>query len=102
MAALDLNALQEMLSNAEKAVANEREIRKSLTRIENLQSNITQEVQHIYQLLDGNVEPKQRKTHATRQPVEADVEAPFGRKKDGTPRAKPGRTKEVNTDAAAE
>jgi hypothetical protein len=92
MAAIDLSALQEMLSNAERSAANEREIRKSLTRIENLQSNITQEVQHIYQLLDGTVDPKQLKTHPPKElGGEIDPQAPYGRKRDGSPKSKPGR-----------
>jgi hypothetical protein len=91
--ALDLSQLQEMLTNAERSAANEKEIRKSLTRIENLQSNITQEIQHVYQLLDGAIEPAQRKPRVTRQPVATDAEAPFGRKLDGSPRSKPGRSK---------
>jgi hypothetical protein len=102
MAALDLNALQELLTNAERSAANEKEIRKALTRIENLQSNITQEIQHVYQLMDGSAEPKARKTRTPRAEAgEVDAEAPYGRKKDGTPKAKPGRGQAAG-EAAAE
>lgn len=49
----------------------------------------------MYQLLDGAVEPKQRKTRTPRAEAgEVDAEAPYGRKKDGTPKSKPGRSKE--------
>lgn len=95
MAVLDLAALQEMLTNAERTAAADKEVRKSLTRVENLVSNINAEIQHIYELLDGSAEPKPRKPRATREPAEVDAEAPFGRKKDGSPKSKPGRSKEV-------
>ena len=51
----------------------------------------------MYQLLDGAVEPKQRKTRTPRAEAggEVDPEAPYGRKKDGTPKARPRRTKEA-------
>lgn len=96
--ALDLSQLQEILQNAERSATSEREVRKSLTRIESLVSNVNQEIQYIYQLLDGSAEPKQRKPRATKiaaSNAEIDPEAPFGRKKDGSPKSKPGRSKEA-------
>jgi hypothetical protein len=89
--AINLSELQSLLDSAQTSAANEKEVRKSLTRVENLMANVTQEIQHIYQLLDGVVEAKKpRKQH---EPVETDPEAPYGRKKDGTPKSKPGRSK---------
>lgn len=93
--AIDLSQLQEILSNAENSAAKEKEVRKSLTRIENLQASITHEIQHVYSLLDGAVEPKSRKPRVAKEPVEVDAEAPYGRKKDGSAKAKPGRSKEA-------
>lgn len=94
--AIDLSQLQELLNNASTSAANEKEIRKSLVRVENLIGNVQQEVTHIYALLDGSAEPRQRKPRATKAVGEAgevDADAPYGRKADGSPKAKPGRAK---------
>ena len=90
--ALNLNELQELLNNASSSAANEKEVRKSLTRIENLIGNVSKELEHVYSILDGaEVATKPRKQRAE---TVRDEEAPYGRKKDGTPKARPGRTKE--------
>jgi hypothetical protein len=91
--AIDLNALQELLSKAESNSANEREIRKSLTRIEHLISNVQQEVVRVYEMLDGTTSAKPARGGGKRGPVERDAEAPYGRKKDGTPMKPRGRSK---------
>lgn len=88
--AINLNELQSLLTKAEANTANEKEIRKGLTRIENLLATIGQEVEKVYTLLDGAAPAKKSR--------ETDPEAPFGRKADGTPKKRPGR---VKTDAAA-
>jgi hypothetical protein len=92
--AINLNEIQELLNQAGAAAANEKEVRKGLTRIESLLSNITKEITNVYALLDG-AEPakKERKTRAPKEEVEVDPEAPYGRKKDGSPKVKPGRSK---------
>lgn len=93
--AIDLSQLQELLNNASNSAANEKEVRKSLVRVENLISNVSQELTHIYALLDGaEVVKKPRKTREPKEAGEADAEAPYGRKKDGSAKAKPGRSKE--------
>ena len=92
--AINLSELQTLLDQAEASAANEKEIRKSLARVENLVSNITKEITSIYELLDGGAPArKERKAHAPKEEAEVDPDAPYGRKKDGTPKVKPGRSK---------
>ena len=92
--AINLSELQALLDQAGASAANEKEIRKGLVRVENLVSNITKELTSIYELLDGAAPAKkERKTRAPKEAAEVDPEAPYGRKKDGTPKVKPGRTK---------
>jgi hypothetical protein len=89
--AINLKELQALLEQATAAAANEKEIRKSLGRVEHLVSNITKELTSIYELLDrAALVRKERTSNAT---AEAAPEAPYGRRKDGTPREKPGRGK---------
>jgi hypothetical protein len=92
--AININELQALLNQASVAVENEKDIRKGLTRIENLLSNIHKEVANVYALLDNATPTKKGRPVATlTEPAEVDAEAPYGRKKDGTPRAKSGRSK---------
>jgi len=96
--AINLNELQELLDQAGAAASNEKEIRKGLTRIEGLLSNITKEVTNVYALLDGSGPAKKARTaRAPKEAVETDPEAPYGRKKDGSPKVKPGRNKADGT-----
>jgi hypothetical protein len=90
---INLNELQALLTKAEANTVNEKEIRKGLTRIENLLTTIGQEVEKVYTLLDGAAPAKKE-----RRANNADAEAPFGRKADGTPKKRPGR---IKADAAA-
>jgi hypothetical protein len=53
--AINLTELQALLGQAAITAANEKEVRKSLVRVENLISNITKELTSIYELLDGSV-----------------------------------------------
>ena len=86
--AINLNELQDLLNKAEATVTNDKEVRKSLTRIENLMATIGQEVEKVYAILDSAAPAKKE-----RRASEADPDAPFGRKADGTPKKRPGRTK---------
>lgn len=89
--AINLNELQELLDKAESTVANDKEIRRSLTRIENLMVTVGEEVAKVYAILDGAAPA--RKERKTRAGGPADADAPYGRKADGTPKKRPGRTK---------
>ena len=90
--AINLNELQALLDQANVSAANEKEIRKGLVRVENLVSNITKEITGIYEMLDGGTPAKkERKPRAVAEIDSSDTEAPYGRKKDGTPKSKPGR-----------
>jgi hypothetical protein len=92
--AININELQALLQQASIAVENEKDIRKGLTRIENLLSNIHKEVANVYALLDSATPTKKgRLTTAPTNATEADSDAPYGWKKDGTPRVKSGRSK---------
>ena len=92
--AFNLNELQELLNQAEATVNNDKEIRKSLTRIESLMATVGEEVARVYSILDGAAPAKkERKARAPRETGEVDADAPFGRKADGTPKKRPGRVK---------
>lgn len=96
--AIDLTALQELLDNAQNTASVEKEVRKSLARVENLMGNITKEITSIYELLDGAIPAKKERTARGSVVIDPnDIEAPYGRRKDGTPRSKPGRSKETET-----
>ena len=98
--AINLNELQALLDQAAASTANEKEIRKGLVRVENLVSNITKEIISIYELLDGTAPTKKElKARSSKEEAEVDPEAPYGRRKDGTPKVKPGRS---NSKAALE
>jgi len=92
--AININELQDLLSQAGAAAANEKDIRKGLTRIENLLGNIKAEVENVYALLDGATPAKKGRTaRAPKEVAEVDPDFPYGKKKDGTPKVKPGRSK---------
>lgn len=86
--AINLNELQELLTKAEVNATNDKEIRKGLTRIENLMTTINQEIANVYAILDGAPPVKK-----ARRVSVADADAPYGRKADGTPKKRPGRVK---------
>lgn len=96
--AINITELQALLNRANAAAENEKDIRKGLTRIEQLLSNINKEVTNVYALLDSATPAKkERKARAPQEAAALDSDAPYGRKKDGTSKVKPGRSKsEVN------
>ena len=92
--AINLAELQALLDQVATTAATEKEMRKSLVRVENLVSNITKELTSIYELLDGGAPAKKpRQPRAPKETAAVDLEAPYGRRKDGTPKGKPGRGK---------
>lgn len=98
--AINLNELQTLLDQAATAVANEKEVRRSLLRVENLVSSISKELTSIYEQLDGAIPiKKEKKARVTKEAIDIDPEAPYGRRKDGTPKGKPGRNNVKNNGA---
>lgn len=94
--AIDLAQLQQVLDSAQKADAFKADVKRALRRVSSLLSNLQGAVEEAEALLSDDYVPvtKERKTRAPREAGEVDEEAPYGRKKDGTPKSKPGRTKE--------
>ena len=82
--AVDFNQIQEILAAAQNAADVEKEVRKSLTRIENLMSAVNQEVQHIYQVFDGAVPVG--KTRKPRAPKAVSDNETTGKRKPGRPK----------------
>ena len=92
--AINISELQALLNRANTAAENEKDIRKGLTRIEQLLSNINKEVVNVYALLNSAATAKkERQARAPQEAAPVDADAPYGRKKDGTPKAKAGRGK---------
>jgi hypothetical protein len=84
---LDLTQLQNMLNKAEQNEALLAELQKQFKKARTA-------FDELDKLLQDSYSPKGRKARAAADPDAApDAEAPYGRKKDGTPKQRPGRTK---------
>jgi len=81
---LDLTQLQNLLNKAEQNEALLSELQKQFKKARSV-------FEEMEKLLQDNYVPKGRKPRAAADPN--DTEAPYGRKKDGTPKQRPGRTK---------
>jgi len=81
--ALDLTQLQTLLNNAEQNEALISELQKQFKRARAVFDDMEK-------LFNESYVPKGRKARVA---TEADAEAPYGRKKDGTPKQRPGRVK---------
>ena len=94
--AVDLAQLQQVLDSAQKADAFKVDIKRALRKVSTLLVNLQSAVEEAEALMSDDYTPavKERKPRAPREAVEVDAEAPYGRKKDGSPKSKPGRTKE--------
>ena len=94
--AIDLAQLQQVLDSAQKADAFKADVKRALRKVSSLFSNLQGAIAEAEALLSDDYvsATKERKTRVSREAVEVDEEAPYGRKKDGTPKSKPGRTKE--------
>jgi Skp family chaperone for outer membrane proteins len=93
--AIDLTQLQQVIDNAQQADALKGEVKRALRKVSSLLQNLQSAVEETEALLSPDYTPakKERKAQAPRAATVTDAEAPFGRKKDGTPKSKPGRTK---------
>jgi hypothetical protein len=94
--AVDLAQLQQILDNAQKADAFKADVKRALRKVSSLVTNLQGALDEAEALMSDEYTPtvKERKSRAPREAAEVDAEAPYGRKKDGTPKSKPGRTKE--------
>lgn len=96
--ALDIAQLQAVLDSAAKADAFKADIKKSLRKVSSLLVSLQGAVEEAEGLLSNDYTPaaKERKSRTAKAPKalgDVDTEAPYGRKEDGTPKAKPGRSK---------
>ena len=93
--AIDLNQFQQVLESAQQADAFKSEVKRALRKITSLLNQLQTAVGEAEGLLSADYTPalKTRKGQAPREASVQDEEAPFGRKKDGTPKSKPGRAK---------
>jgi ABC-type transporter Mla subunit MlaD len=96
--ALDINQFQQIIDSAQKADAFKADVKRALKKVSSLLVNLQTAVEDAEALLSDDYSPavKERKTRTPRtaeDAAEVDPEAPYGRKKDGTPKNKPGRTK---------
>ena len=95
--AVDLAQLQQVLESAQQADAFKVDIKRALRKVSSLLGNLQTAVEEAEMLLSDAYVPvgKERKVRTARVTAtgEVDEQAPYGRKKDGTPKGKPGRTK---------
>lgn len=82
--ALDLTQLQSMLHKAEQNTSLIAELQKQFKKARTA-------FDEMEKLFDDSYTPKGRRPQNAA--AEADAEAPYGRKKDGTPKQRPGRVK---------
>lgn len=93
--AVDIAQIQQLLESAQQADAFKAEVKRALRKVSSLAGNLQQAVEEAEALLSADYTPatKERKVRAPREAAETDADAPYGRKKDGTPKSKPGRAK---------
>ena len=94
--ALDVTQFQQLLDSAQKADAFKADVKRALKKVSSLLTSLQAAVEDAETLMSDDYTPavKERKARAPRAAAtEADPEAPYGRKKDGTPKNKPGRSK---------
>ncbi len=97
--ALDLNQFQQVIDSANKADAFKTDVKRALKKVSTLLVNLQSAVEDAEALMSDSYTPavKERKPRTARaeqaEGAEVDPEAPYGRKKDGTPKNKPGRSK---------
>jgi recombinational DNA repair protein RecT len=93
--AVDLAQLQHVIDSAQKADAFKTDVKRALRKVSTLLVNLQAAVDDAEALMNDDYTPatKERKARTPRETTEVDPEAPYGRKKDGSPKNKPGRTK---------
>lgn len=97
--AIDVSQIQQVIDSAQKADAFKADVKRALKKVSSLLINLQTAVEDAEALMSDGYTPavKERKARTPREAqangAEADPEAPYGRKKDGTPKNKPGRSK---------
>jgi len=82
-----IQQLQELLNNKPEATESKSNNKKVVSALKQAQSAIGRAID----LLNGTVDSEA--TDEAPAAAEVDPEAPYGRKKDGTPKSRPGRAK---------
>lgn len=95
MASLDISQLQAILDSASKAEAKTNDLKRAMKRLETGLNNVQQLVADVNEILSDSFEPaaKTRKARTPKAAAEVDPAFPYGKKKDGTAKARPGRAK---------
>lgn len=93
--AIDVKQFQQIIESAQQADSFKSDVKRALRRVSTLLLQLQTAVKETEGLLSPDYTPavKTRKTSAPRGASVRDAEAPFGRKKEGTPTSKPGRAK---------
>jgi hypothetical protein len=97
--AIDLTHFQQVIDSAQKADAFKADVKRALKKVSSAVGNLQAALEDAEAIMSDDYTPttKERKARAPRAAsaanAEADPEAPYGRKKDGTPKNKPGRSK---------
>ena len=93
--AIDIKQLQQIIESAQQAEAFKGEVKRALRKVSALLQQLQAAVEETEGLLSPDYTPavKTREAPAPREVSARDEEAPYGRKKDGTPKGKPGRVK---------
>lgn len=87
----DLATIQKFLETAQNAESFKADVKRSLRKVASLAQQLQNAVGDAEELLTGDYAPTARKS---RTEPEKDADAPFGRRKDGTPKGKPGVPKQ--------
>ena len=98
--ALDIKQLQSILDNASKSEAKTTDLKRAMKKLEAGLSNVLQLVADVNEILSDEFESttktrKPRTPKAAAEAVEVDPAFPYGKKKDGSAKARPGRSKEA-------
>ena len=93
--AIDLKQFQQVIESAQQADAFKSDVKRALRKVSSLLNQLQTAVNEAEGLLNADYAPtpRTRKIPEPQAPIIRDEEAPFGRKKDGTPKSKPGRAK---------